>query len=68
MPPALRNRAADDWQVLISIADSLGYGEDARAAAVALTADHPDEDAGVVLLIFGLSSRRAKSIASPARP
>ena len=50
MPPALRNRAADNWRVLISIADSLGYGEDARAAAVALSADRPDEDAGVVLL------------------
>jgi hypothetical protein len=50
MPPALGNRAADNWRVLISIADSLGYGEEARAAAVALSADRPDEDAGVVLL------------------
>jgi putative DNA primase/helicase len=50
MPPALRNRAADNWRILISIADSLGHGEDARAAAVALSADRPDEDAGVVLL------------------
>jgi Protein of unknown function (DUF3631) len=50
MPPALRNRAADNWRILISIADSLGYGEDARVAAVALSDDRPDEDAGVVLL------------------
>ena len=50
MPPALRNRAADNWRVLISIADGLGYGEDARAAAVALSSDRPDEDAGGVLL------------------
>ena len=50
MPSALRNRAADNWRVLISIADSLGYGDDARAVAVALSADRPDEDAGVVLL------------------
>jgi hypothetical protein len=50
MPPALRNRAADNWRILISIADSLGYGEDARAAAVALSSDRLDEDAGVVLL------------------
>jgi Protein of unknown function (DUF3631) len=50
IPPALRNRVADNWRVLISIADRLGYGEDARAAAVALSADRPDEDAGVVLL------------------
>ena len=69
MPPALRNRAADNWRILISIADSLGYGEDARAAAVALSADRPDEDAGVVLLTdIRTISRRAKSIASPARP
>jgi Protein of unknown function (DUF3631) len=44
MPPDLRNRAADNWRILISIADSLGYGEDARAAAVALSSDRPDED------------------------
>jgi hypothetical protein len=50
MPLALRNRAADNWRVLISIADSLGYGEGARAAAMAQSADRPDEDAGVVLL------------------
>jgi hypothetical protein len=31
MPPALRNRAADNWRVLISIADSLGYGAKSRA-------------------------------------
>src|SRR4029077_16507098 len=32
LPPSLRNRAADNWRVLISIADALGHGEDARAA------------------------------------
>jgi hypothetical protein len=69
MPPALRNRAADNWRVLISIADSLGYGEDARAAAVALSADRPNEDAGVVLLtdirtIF--QARKVDRIASAA--
>ena len=69
MPPALRNRAADNWRVLISIADSLGYGEEARAAAVALSADRPDEDAGVVLLtdiqtIF--QARKVDRIASAA--
>src|SRR5262249_28076177 len=46
----LRNRAADNWGVLLSIADALGHGEEARAAAVELSAGRPDEDPGVVLL------------------
>src|SRR6516162_2550378 len=50
MPSSLRNRVADNWRSLLSIADSFGYGESARAAAVALSADRPDEDPGVVLL------------------
>jgi Protein of unknown function (DUF3631) len=50
MPSQLRNRAADNWRVLFSIADNLGHGEAARAAAVALNADRMDEDPGVVLL------------------
>jgi hypothetical protein len=50
MPPTLRDRAADNWRVLLAIADNLGHGEDARAAAVALCADRTDEDPGVVLL------------------
>jgi hypothetical protein len=50
MPPTLRDRAADNWRVLLAIADNLGHAEDARAAAVALCADRTDEDPGVVLL------------------
>lgn len=50
MPPSLRNRAADNWRILLSIADDLGHGEDARAAAIALCANRPDEDPGVILL------------------
>jgi hypothetical protein len=50
MPPSLRNRAADNWRPLLSIADSLGYGEPARAAATALSADRLYEDVGVQLL------------------
>ncbi len=46
----LKNRPADNWRVLLSVADSLGHGEAARTAAVALSKDRPDEDAGVVLL------------------
>jgi hypothetical protein len=69
IPPALLNRTADNWRVLISIADSLGYGEEARAAAVALSSDRPDEDVGVVLLtdirtIF--QARKVDRIASAA--
>jgi Protein of unknown function (DUF3631)/Protein of unknown function (DUF2786) len=50
MPPALRNRVADNWRVLLAIADDLGHGETARLAAVALSARYTDEDAGVILL------------------
>jgi hypothetical protein len=50
MPAALRNRPVDNWRVLLTIADDLGHGEAARSAAVALCADRPDEDPGVVLL------------------
>jgi Protein of unknown function (DUF3631) len=49
-PSPLRNRAADNWRVLLSIADDLGYGEKARSAAVTLSANRPDEDPGVTLL------------------
>jgi hypothetical protein len=50
MPPQLRDRVADNWRPLLSIADALAHGEDARAAAIALCAKRPDEDAGVLLL------------------
>jgi hypothetical protein len=50
VPPTLRNRVADNWRVLLSIADSFGHGEAARAAALALSADRLDEDQGVRLL------------------
>jgi Protein of unknown function (DUF3631) len=50
MPPVLRNRAADNWRILLSIADDLGYSEAARCAAVTSCATRPDEDPGVVLL------------------
>ena len=50
MPPQLHNRTADNWRVLLAIADDLGHGEAARAAAVALSSRRSDEDIGVVLL------------------
>jgi uncharacterized protein DUF3631 len=51
MPPELHNRAADNWRVLLAIADDLGHGEAARAAALALSANRLDEDPGIVLLV-----------------
>lgn len=67
IPPQLRNRAADNWRVLLAIADSLGYGEAARAVAIELSANHPNEDVVVRLLadirtIF--LARRADRLAS----
>jgi Protein of unknown function (DUF3631) len=51
IPSSFRNRAADNWRVLIAIADDLGHGDAARAAAIELSAKRPDEDLGVMLLI-----------------
>jgi hypothetical protein len=50
MPPALLNRAADNWRPLLAIADDLGHGERARSAAIALCSGRLDEDAAIVLL------------------
>jgi hypothetical protein len=44
------NRAADNWRVLLSIADDLGHGEEARSAAIKLCTNRRDEDPSVVLL------------------
>jgi Protein of unknown function (DUF3631) len=44
------NRAADNWRVLLSIADDLGHGEEARSAAIKLCANRRDEDPSVALL------------------
>ena len=51
MPPELRNRAADNWRVLLAIADSHSaeWAQAAREAAVELSGGQ-DEDAGVRLL------------------
>jgi hypothetical protein len=52
LPSGLRNRPADNWRPLVSIADACGdgWGERAREAAVAMTGGRSDEDHGVVLL------------------
>ena len=46
----LELREGDNWRVLLSIADDLGQGEAARAAAMALTAGRVEEDVRVTLL------------------
>jgi hypothetical protein len=43
MPKELSNRAADNWRVLIAIADALGHGTEAREAAIALSARRPQD-------------------------
>jgi hypothetical protein len=52
MPAALRNRPADNWRVLLAIADACSpeWGEAARAAALELSGTL-DEDPAVRLLI-----------------
>jgi hypothetical protein len=50
MPAELRNREADNWRVLLAIADDLGHGEQARVAAIALTTGRHDEPVSVTLL------------------
>ena len=53
MPAALRNRTADNWRVLLAIAESFGphWGALARNAALALTQGDSDEDIGIMLLM-----------------
>src|SRR5262249_19339538 len=46
----LKNRRADNWRVLLAIADNLGRGEEARAAALKLSSRLPDDDARVYVL------------------
>jgi hypothetical protein len=52
LPKMLRNRPADNWRVLIAVADSCSkeWGGLARDAAVALTKTRPDEDPTIILL------------------
>jgi len=49
MPKGLHGRAADNWRPVLAIADDLGHGDQARAAALALTR-HLEEDVAVILL------------------
>jgi hypothetical protein len=48
-PPELSDSSADNWRVLLAIADDLGHGAEARAAALALS-EHQKEDETILLL------------------
>jgi hypothetical protein len=50
IPKELHNRRADNWRVLLAVADACDRGDMARAAAVALSRQHQDEDLVVELL------------------
>jgi hypothetical protein len=53
LPRLLRGRVADNWRVLISVADSFGnayWSKTAREAATIFAAGYHDEDAPVALL------------------
>jgi uncharacterized protein with von Willebrand factor type A (vWA) domain len=67
MPRELHNRRAENWRVLIAIADACGHGEMAREAAVALSEGHQDEDPIVELLMAWrdvFDTRRVDRLAS----
>jgi hypothetical protein len=50
-PNPVKNRYADNWRPLLAIADCFGRGEEARAAALKMSAGLPDDDPTVSLLI-----------------
>jgi hypothetical protein len=50
LPTALRNRFADNWRPLISIADCLGWGDRAREALVIFAREYHDADVKILLL------------------
>jgi hypothetical protein len=51
LPTVLRNRFADNWRPLISIADSLGWGEQARDALVIFAREYHDAELKILLLV-----------------
>jgi putative DNA primase/helicase len=52
VPDALDDRAADNWRPLVAIGELVGWGDKARAAALALSAVRgSDEDSGGVKLL-----------------
>jgi hypothetical protein len=57
LPQALTDRLADNWRVLVSIADSLGYGATARAVALFFHRPHDDPVIRLLLDIFSVFER-----------
>jgi Protein of unknown function (DUF3631) len=62
IPAGLRNRAADNWRVLLAIADDLGHGDAARAAAIKLSANRVYIEPAVALLADILEVFQQKGI------
>jgi hypothetical protein len=50
MPAGIRNRLGDNWRPLLSIADSLGWGEQAREAMLIMAREYQDADTKILLL------------------
>lgn len=50
MPVGVKNRFADNWRPLLSIADALGWGKRAREAMVTFAHEFQDADIKIVLL------------------
>ena len=50
VPPQFRNRTADNWRALLAIADDLGHGDAARAAAVKMSGSRVYSEPGVALI------------------
>ncbi len=62
MPEGISNRLADNWRPLLSIADSLGWSEQAREALVEFAQAYRDADVKILLLedirkVFGTTDR-----------
>lgn len=68
-PPALHDRAADNWRALLAIADAAGgdWPREARAAALALAGQADDEAIGTQLLtdIHALFDRQVEDFGRP---
>ena len=68
MPATLRNRFADNWRPLLSIADALGWGAQAREAMVIFAREFQDADVEFSCsAISAKCSTRRRSIACRAR-
>jgi len=67
VPSQLRNRAADNWRVLLAIADDLGRGEAARSAAIKMSGNRVYTEPSIALIadiILVFDERRADRLTS----